>query len=110
VNNIYVSAFNHEFDALAFLRAMPRDRVRQFHLAGHLHKGSHIIDTHDHPIVGGVWELYREAVRLFGNVPTMIERDDNIPSYEELLAELDIARDIARETIPSARAMASVAS
>jgi uncharacterized protein (UPF0276 family) len=107
VNNIYVSAFNHEFDALAFLRAMPRDRVRQFHLAGHLHEGSHIIDTHDHPIVGGVWELYREAVRLFGTVPTMIERDDNIPSYEELLAELDIARDIARETIPSARAVAS---
>jgi uncharacterized protein (UPF0276 family) len=110
VNNIYVSAFNHEFDALAFLRAMPRDRVRQFHLAGHLHKGSHIIDTHDHPIVGGVWELYREAVRLFGTVPTMIERDDNIPSYEELLAELDIARDIARETIPSARTVASAAS
>jgi uncharacterized protein len=110
VNNIYVSAFNHEFDALAFLRAMPRDRVRQFHLAGHLHKGSHIIDTHDHPIVSGVWELYREAVRLFGTVPTMIERDDNIPSYEELLAELDIARDIARETIPSARAVASAAS
>ena len=95
VNNIYVSAFNHEFDALAFLRAMPRERVRQFHLAGHTHKGSHIIDTHDHPIVPGVWELYAEAARLFPGVPTMIERDANIPPYEELLAELDMARRIA---------------
>src|SRR5258708_1781512 len=95
VNNVYVSAFNHEFDALAFLRAMPRARVRQFHLAGHLHKGSHIIDTHDHPIVSDVWELYAEAVKLFPGVPTMIERDADIPPYAELLAELDVARDIA---------------
>ena len=95
VNNVFVSAFNHEFDPLAFLRGIPRERVRQFHLAGHLHKGSHIIDTHDHPIVAGVWELYAEAVKLFPGVPTMIERDANIPPYEELLAELDMARRIA---------------
>jgi hypothetical protein len=97
VNNVYVSAFNHEFDALAFLRAMPRARVRQFHLAGHLHEGTHIIDTHDHPIVRDVWDLYAEAVRLFPGVPTMIERDADIPPYAELLAELDIARGIAAE-------------
>ena len=95
VNNVYVSSFNHEFDALAFLRAMPRERVRQFHLAGHTHKGSHIIDTHDHPIVPDVWSLYAEAVKLFPGVPTMIESDADIPPYEELLAELDIARRIA---------------
>ncbi len=95
VNNVYVSAFNHEFDALAFLRAMPHERVRQFHLAGHLHKGTHIIDTHDHPIVRDVWDLYAEAVRLFPGVPTMIERDADIPPYAELLAELDVARGIA---------------
>jgi len=95
VNNVYVSAFNHEFDALAFLRAMPRQRVRQFHLAGHTHKGSHIIDTHDHPIVPDVWDLYAEAVKLFPGVPTMIERDADIPPYAELLAELDQARSIA---------------
>jgi uncharacterized protein (UPF0276 family) len=95
VNNVYVSAFNHEFDAPTFLRAMPRERVRQFHLAGHLHKGSHIIDTHDHPIVPDVWDLYAEAVRLFPGVPTMIERDADIPPYVELLAELDMARAIA---------------
>ena len=95
VNNVHVSAFNHEFDAMAFLRAMPRERVRQFHLAGHTHKGSHIIDTHDQPIVPDVWSLYAEAVKLFPGVPTMIERDANIPPYAELLAELDEARRIA---------------
>src|SRR5690349_9928750 len=95
VNNVYVSAFNHEFDAMAFLRAMPRARVRQFHLAGHSHMGSHIIDTHDEPIVPDVWSLYAEAVKLFPGVPTMIERDANIPPYAELLAELDEARRIA---------------
>ena len=95
VNNVFVSAFNHEFDPLAFLRGMPAERVRQFHLAGHTHKGTHIIDTHDHPIVPGVWDLYAEAVRLFPGVPTMIERDANIPPYADLLAELDLARGIA---------------
>lgn len=97
VNNVFVSAFNHEFDALAFLRGMPRERVRQFHLAGHQHNGSHIVDTHDHPIVPGVWDLYAEAVKLFPGVPTMIERDADIPPYEELLAELDMARRIAAD-------------
>jgi uncharacterized protein len=95
VNNVYVSAFNHEFDARTFLRAMPRERVRQFHLAGHTHKGSHIIDTHDEPIVPDVWSLYAEAVKLFPGVPTMIERDANFPPYAALLAELDEARRIA---------------
>ena len=110
VNNVYVSAFNHEFDPMAFLRAMPRERVRQFHLAGHLHKGSHIIDTHDHPIVPDVWDLYAAAVKLFPGVPTMIERDDNIPPYDELLAELDVARDIALKATPEARVTVSAGS
>jgi uncharacterized protein (UPF0276 family) len=95
VNNVFVSAFNHEFDPLDFLHGIPRERVRQFHLAGHTNNGTHIIDTHDHPIVAGVWDLYAEAVRLFPGVPTMIERDANIPPYAELLAELDMARGIA---------------
>jgi hypothetical protein len=97
VNNVYVSAFNHQFDAMAYLRAMPRQRVRQFHLAGHTNNGSHIIDTHDSPVVPEVWALYAEAARLFPDVPTMIERDANIPPYADLLAELDIARRIAAE-------------
>ncbi len=95
INNIYVSSVNHGFDALTYLQAMPKSRVRQFHLAGHSDLGGHLIDTHDHPIVAAVWELYARAVGLFGSVPTMIERDDNIPELSELAAELNVARGIA---------------
>jgi uncharacterized protein len=94
INNIYVSSINHGFDPLAYLQAMPRERVRQFHLAGHSDLGGHLIDTHDHPIVEPVWDLYCAAVAQFGAVPTMIERDDNIPSLGELVAELQIAREL----------------
>ena len=104
VNNVFVSAYNHEFDPLAFLRGLPRERVRQFHLAGHTDNGTHIIDTHDHPVAPGVWDLYRAAVRLFPGVPTMIERDDNMPPYAELVAELELARRIAAEATQEAAA------
>ncbi len=99
VNNIYVSAFNHGFDALEFLNGIPVDRVRQFHLAGHSHCGTHIIDTHDADIVDPVWELYAVAVRRFGNVATMIERDDHIPPLPDLVNELDHARAISAHTL-----------
>jgi uncharacterized protein (UPF0276 family) len=95
INNIYVSSVNHGFDALRYLEAIPKDRVRQFHLAGHSDMGGHLIDTHDQPIATPVWELYRAAIARFGRVPTMIERDDNIPGLRELVAELDIARALA---------------
>jgi uncharacterized protein (UPF0276 family) len=96
INNIYVSSVNHGFDALTYLRSIPKDRVRQLHLAGHSDLGGHLIDTHDHPIVEPVWNLYCAAVAQFGAVPTMIERDDNIPALGELVAELQIARDLGR--------------
>ena len=95
VNNIYVSSSNHGYDPRTYLRSVPAARVRQFHLAGHTYNGNIIVDTHDQPIIGGVWELYAEAVRHFGPVSTMIERDANIPPLPELLAELDQARRIA---------------
>jgi uncharacterized protein len=95
INNIYVSSVNHGFDALHYLEAIPKDRVRQFHLAGHSDLGGHLIDTHDQPIATAVWELYRAAIARFGRVPTMIERDDNIPELHELVAELDTARALA---------------
>jgi uncharacterized protein len=95
INNVYVSAVNHGFSPHAFLDAMPAERVRQFHLAGHRNCGSYIVDTHDAPIVDPVWDLYRAAVARFGDVATMIERDANIPPLTELLAELDVARRIA---------------
>ena len=98
VNNIHVSAFNHDFDPLAYLDAIPAERVQQIHLAGHEDNGSHIIDTHDHPVIDPVWRLYGEAIRRCGPVSTMIERDDNIPPLGELVAELAQARTIAAGT------------
>lgn len=106
VNNIYVSAFNHGFDAHAFLAGIPADRVRQMHLAGHSHCGTHIIDTHDADVIDPVWHLYAAAVRRFGNVATMIERDDHIPPLEDLVAELDHARRVSADALRTASAAA----
>jgi uncharacterized protein len=102
VNNVYVSSVNHGFDPVTYLDAVPVERVRQFHLAGHHDHGSYIIDTHDAPIVDPVWRLYEHAVRRFGRVPTLIERDDNIPPLAELLEELDVARRIAGRALAEA--------
>jgi uncharacterized protein len=102
VNNIYVSSVNHEFDPLDYLNAIPVDRVQQIHLAGHENHGDYLIDTHDHPVPDPVWELYSAAVRRFGSVSTMIERDANIPPLEELCAELDAARQLAERTLARA--------
>lgn len=96
INNIYVSAFNHEFDPYEYLNYIPVERVGQFHLAGHTNYGDYIIDSHDHPVIDPVWELYADAVRRFGPVSIMIERDDHIPPLNELLPELDRARNIAQ--------------
>jgi uncharacterized protein (UPF0276 family) len=95
INNIYVSSVNHGFDPISYLEAIPKDLVRQFHLAGHSTLNGYLIDTHDHPVAPQVWELYARAVQRFGPVPAMIERDDNIPELSELVSELDTARSIA---------------
>jgi uncharacterized protein (UPF0276 family) len=68
-------------------------------MAGHSHMGTHIIDTHDHPVCEDVWALYAAALKRFGRVSTMIERDDNIPPLAELVEELDHARGIAHEVL-----------
>lgn len=95
VNNVYVSAANHGFDAHAYIDAMPLGRVRQIHLAGHAEVDGMLIDTHDHPICEAVWSLYAYTIARLGPVPTMIERDDHIPPLDELVQELDRARAIA---------------
>lgn len=92
VNNIYVSSVNHSFDPYQFLNNIPQKRVQQFHLAGHTNNGIHLIDTHDMPIIEPVWELYAAALKRFGKVSTLIERDDNFPPLDELLAELNRAK------------------
>lgn len=99
VNNIYVSAINHEFEPMDYIRAMPRDRVYQLHLAGHSDKGDYRIDTHDADIIDPVWDLYKEALNHLGQVSTMIERDDNIPPLAQLLDELNHARVLAEHVL-----------
>ncbi|HYL18832.1 MAG TPA: DUF692 domain-containing protein [Burkholderiales bacterium] len=95
VNNIYVSAYNHGFDAEAYLDAIPAERVQQIHLAGHSNCGDHIIDTHDADVIDPVWDLYAKAIARLGPVSTMIERDDHIPLLADLVSELDRARRVA---------------
>ena len=97
INNIYVSSYNHGFDPYTYINAMPKHRVQQFHLAGHTSMKTHIIDTHDAFIIPSVWALYKQALKRFGSVSTMIERDANIPPFPELQKELDIAKNIAHE-------------
>jgi uncharacterized protein len=99
VNNIYVSSVNHEFEPHDYLAGVPAARVQQIHLAGHENHGDYLIDTHDHPVPDPVWALYAQALRRFGPVSTMIERDAHIPPLQELVAELEQARALATRTL-----------
>ncbi len=99
VNNVFVSAFNHSFDAAEFIDGIPVGRVGQIHLAGHSDYGTHLLDTHDHSVCDGVWALYRRAVERFGRVPTLVEWDDHIPPFDEVLAESRKAAAIEREVL-----------
>ncbi len=102
VNNVHVSSVNHEFEADAFLAGLPVDRVQQIHLAGHQDHGTHLVDTHDHPVVDAVWRLYRRAIERFGPVTTMIERDADIPPLEVLVDELSAARRVCAAALEQA--------
>lgn len=93
VNNVYVSSVNHDFDPVAYIEALPAGRIVQFHLAGHTHCGTHIIDTHDRPVLDPVWELYRLAYRRGAGAATLLEWDANIPAFPALHAEALKARD-----------------
>jgi uncharacterized protein (UPF0276 family) len=92
VNNVYVSSVNHDFDAEAFVRSVPHERVVQFHLAGHTNCQTHLIDTHDGEVVDPVWQLYRLAHRLTGGVSTLLEWDAKIPPFPVVHAEVLKAR------------------
>jgi len=87
VNNVYVSSFNHGFDARAYVDAIPADRVVQYHLAGHSNKGTHIVDTHSDHAIDEVWDLYRRSCLRTGNVATLYEWDEDIPEFEVVHAE-----------------------
>lgn len=92
VNNVYVSAFNHGFDPATYVDAIPADRVVQYHLAGHTHRGTHIIDTHSDHAVPAVWDLYARSCRRTGDVATLYEWDENVPALDVVVAEADKAR------------------
>ena len=94
VNNVYVSAYNHGFDPLEFIKNVPHERILQIHLAGHTNMGRYIIDTHAGPVIDPVMQLYRETIRLAGPVSTLLEWDDQIPSFERLSKEVEHIRDI----------------
>lgn len=95
VNNVYVSAVNLGFDPVAYLDALPGERIGQVHLAGFSDLGTHLFDTHSAPVHERVWALYAHAVRRFGRVSTLVEWDAEIPSLERLCAESERARAIA---------------
>jgi uncharacterized protein (UPF0276 family) len=92
VNNIYVSSFNHGFDPNVYVDAMPADRIVQYHLAGHTHNGSHILDTHSDHVIDAVWDLYRRAYARTGGVATLVEWDEKIPELEVVHGEVLKAR------------------
>jgi uncharacterized protein (UPF0276 family) len=87
VNNVYVSAFNHGFDAREYLAAIPRDRVVQFHVAGHANNGTHCIDTHVGPVIDPVWDLLGDAYARTGGASVLLEWDAEIPSFDEVHAD-----------------------
>ncbi|MDF3068369.1 MAG: hypothetical protein K0R38_3970 [Polyangiaceae bacterium] len=94
VNNVYVSAYNHGFDAQEFVRSVPHERILQIHLAGHTNLGKYIIDTHRGTVIDAVLDLYRTTIALAGPVSTLIEWDDEIPALPVLLAEAERARRV----------------
>lgn len=94
VNNVYVNACNHGWDARGYLAAIPREAVAEIHLAGHETSGAIVVDTHGAPVAPEVWSLYEIALARFGPVPTLVEWDTNIPELAVL--ESEAARAQAR--------------
>jgi uncharacterized protein len=87
VNNIYVSSQNHSFDPMEYVNFVPAHRVAQIHIAGHSKFEKYILDTHDHPVLPAVWKLYARAIERCGPTATLLEWDDNIPSFDEVHGE-----------------------
>jgi uncharacterized protein (UPF0276 family) len=99
VNNVFVSAYNHGFDARAYIDAIPPDRVLQMHVAGHTDKGAYLLDTHSDHVKVEVWDLYRQALRRCGPTSTLVEWDESIPAWGVLSAEATQARAVRDEVL-----------
>jgi uncharacterized protein (UPF0276 family) len=104
VNNVFVSSVNHGFRPADYLAGLPADRIGQIHLAGHSDHGTHLLDTHDAAVCAEVWDVYRDAVRRFGPIPTLVEWDDHIPPIADVIAESARARAIESEVLESSDA------
>ncbi|MGB5511922.1 MAG: DUF692 domain-containing protein [Woeseiaceae bacterium] len=99
INNIVVNSINHRYDASEFLRSMPAERIRYFHLAGHYVEAEDLrIDTHGTPVDEQAWRLLEEAYSKFGPVPTLLERDFNFPPMQELLDEVRRIKQLQTRT------------
>jgi uncharacterized protein (UPF0276 family) len=87
LNNLYINAYHHGFDAKDYIRSLPRTSVFQYHLAGHTHKGTHILDTHIGPVPDDILVLFKFAVTQLGSKSTLLEWDDKIPEFSVLEEE-----------------------
>lgn len=93
VNNTYVNSINHQYDAEAYMQAMPSDRIMYLHMAGHFDEADDLkIDTHGQPVKQQVWSLLEKTYQQHGLVPTLLERDFNIPPLTELMLEVEQIR------------------
>jgi uncharacterized protein (UPF0276 family) len=103
VNNIYVNSFNHGYDAAAYLRAIPGERIAYAHIAGHHCESEHLrIDTHGADVIDPVWDLLDQAYGLFGVFPTLLERDFDVPPLETIMREVEVIAAIqARHSAPA---------
>jgi uncharacterized protein len=104
VNNVQVSAHNHGFDPVAYLEGLPRGRIAQIHLAGHSERDGYLFDDHGSRVPDVVWSLYERAVRMFGDVTSIVEWDENVPSLDRLREEAERARRVAAEALRPAHA------
>ena len=101
VNNVYVSAHNHNFDAIEYIINLPHHAIAQVHLAGPTSYGHLLVDTHDQPVPEKVWELYALVHQLTGGVSTLLEWDANIPEFTQLVDELFLAKKVIKGNIPN---------
>jgi uncharacterized protein (UPF0276 family) len=93
VNNIYVNSINHRYDAGIFLKQLPAERIRYIHIAGHYQEAEDlIVDTHGADVIDPVWQLLETTYQHFGVIPTLLERDFNLPPLAELLREVETIR------------------
>lgn len=103
VNNIYVNSINHRYDAETFLQQLPAERIRYIHIAGHYQEAEDLlVDTHGANVIDPVWQLLEKTYQQFGVIPTLLERDFNLPSVAELSQEVETIRSLQSKWLDQA--------